>query len=125
MTDRKDENTQISTQSLAELFRVAHDDVVPGARLLDAIAVDAVRVQAQAVEPTQPVAPRRGWVNFLSVFGGWQGATGLVACGVFGLLVGLSAPETLNTLVENLLALDGLSSIDSTAFSLDEILLES
>jgi hypothetical protein len=85
-----------SDAALEKFFVVAKAaDPVPSGDLMSRIMADAVAVQSQQAQTvtTQPT-PRRFGEMLGDMFGGWAGASTLVACVGLGLLVGFVSPET-------------------------------
>ena len=98
MTDKK----PLDAFELDALFDAARaDGPEPSGDLMARIMADA---QAQIVVP-DTLAPSRGFLaGMLVLVGGWPAAAGLATATVVGLSVGLSTPDTLDTLTGGYLA---------------------
>lgn len=81
-------------QALDALFVTAKaGDPVPSGDLMARIMADAVGAQKPTVVPVV-AAERRGFGQTLGdVFGGWAGASTLVACVGLGVVVGVVSPD--------------------------------
>ncbi len=99
------------TDNLDDLLVSARDATPVPDALMTRVLADAARVQAEAAVVAAPVRrPRASW---LSMIGGWRGAGGLVAATVTGLMVGIAAPDSIDTLLGGQLADYGLVESDS------------
>ena len=89
-----DEFGKKQDQALDLLFAAAKaDDPIPSADLMARIMADAVDAQKPIVASIATPA-RRGFAQTLSdVFGGWAGASTLVACVGLGVVVGFVSPD--------------------------------
>ena len=99
------------THELDDLFAQARGAEVPGDDLVARVLSDAATVQAEAATPAAPVGG--GWVTgLLSGIGGWLGAGGLVAATTAGLLIGVYAPDTVDSVLGGQLSELGLVTQD-------------
>ncbi|MEJ6708798.1 MAG: dihydroorotate dehydrogenase [Amylibacter sp.] len=89
-----DEFDKKQDRTLEVLFAAAKaDDPVPSGDLMVRIMADAIGAQKPTVAPIS-TPERRGFGQTLSdVFGGWAGATTLVACVGLGVVVGFASPD--------------------------------
>lgn len=84
-------------RALDAMFAAARD-AEPGAGLVARVLADAAAVQrADAAMPVPDPAATRAPVGrlagLLGVLGGWSAVSGITAAGIFGLAVGLYAPD--------------------------------
>lgn len=101
------------THDLDDLFATARRAEQPGDDLVARVLADAAAVQTDiAAEP----ARRRsggGWMRgVLSGIGGWFGAGSLVAATTAGLLIGVYAPDTVDSVLGGQLSELGLVTQD-------------
>jgi hypothetical protein len=107
---------------LEQLFAAARGAEAPSEALMARVLADAAAVQAEA-RPAPVRAPSGGGTvsGWLSSIGGWFGAGGLAAATVAGLLIGVYAPDSVDSalggslstlgLVESQTLLPGLSDL--------------
>jgi hypothetical protein len=90
---KTDKEAEVALEKLFAAAKAA--DPVPSGDLMARIMADAAAVQSQQTQalPVQP-APRRFGEVLSDMFGGWAGASTLVACVGLGLLVGFVSPDT-------------------------------
>ena len=99
------------THDLDDLFAAARGAELPGDDLVARVLADAAAVQAEA--DTVPACSGGGWMaGMLSGIGGWFGAGGLVAATTAGLLIGVYAPDTVDTVLGGQLSELGLVAQD-------------
>jgi hypothetical protein len=92
---------------VTELLAGARDSVLPSDALMARVLADAAAVQAEL--QTAAVVPGRGGIgDWLSSIGGWRGAGGLVAATITGLMIGVYAPDSIDTLLSGQLSERGL-----------------
>ena len=90
------------------LFAEAREATRPSDDLVARVLADAAREQAALSKPPatqQRSATARGW---FSALGGWFGASGLVAATMAGLLVGVYAPDSIDSVLGGQLSSYGL-----------------
>lgn len=104
MTDKTD---WLDDAKLDALMRDARDRApVADAALMARVLADAQEVQA-AVRTSAPVSPSRRFSDRLvEALGGWPGLSTLAACACVGLVVGISAPDTVIGYVPSSLSSD-------------------
>ena len=99
------------THDLDDLFAAARGAEAPGDDLVARVMADAAAVQAEAA--TAPTPSGGGWLaGLLSGVGGWFGAGGLVAATTAGLLIGVYAPDTVDSVLGGQLSELGLVTGD-------------
>ncbi len=105
---------------LDDLFAQARDAGQPGEDLVARVLADAARVQGEGAAPS----PKRGggWSGWMSGFGSWLGAGGLVAATAAGLLIGVYAPDTVDSALGGSLSDLGLVSQDDLVPGLSYLL---
>ncbi len=120
MTDKR----PLDDSELDGLFAAAKADApTPSDDLIARIMADA---EAQAAGPAPVSAPKlRRLAALLAAIGGWPSAAGLATAAVAGLAIGLSAPDTLDTLSGGYLALaDGGYQLEDLLPSYGDLLDE-
>lgn len=106
---------------LDELFAEARDAETPGEALVARVLADAARVQGET--PLSDMAPvRGGGGGWLSGIGSWLGAGGLVAATAAGLLIGVTAPDTVDSALGGRLTDLGLVAQDDLVPTLSYLL---
>ncbi|WP_370253079.1 hypothetical protein [Nioella sp.] len=108
---------------LEALFAEARGGETPGDDLVARVLADADRVQAGLAET--PGAPARGGGllgGVLSNIGGWFGAGGLVAATMAGLLIGVYAPDSVDSALGGQLSTFGLVTGDELLPGLSDLL---
>jgi len=99
------------THKLDDLFAEARGAEMPGDDLVARVLADAADIQAAAA--AAPAPSGGGWMaGWLSGVGGWFGAGGLVAATMAGLLIGVYAPDTVDSVLGGQLSNLGLVSQD-------------
>jgi hypothetical protein len=100
------------THDLDDLFAAARGAEVPGDDLMARVLADAAAVQAETA-PGSAAPSGGGWMaGLLSGIGGWFGAGGLVAATTAGLLIGVYAPDAVDTVLGGQLSELGLVTQD-------------
>jgi hypothetical protein len=94
--------TEPEDARLDALFAAAREAETPGDDLVARVLADAAMVQAAArpAPAPSPAPVQRGgvWAGILSALGGWPGLSGVTAAGVAGLVIGLWAPDVVDSL---------------------------
>lgn len=92
--------TEPEDARLEALFAAAREAERPGDDLVARVLADAAMVQAAARPALSPSPVQRGgvWAGILSALGGWPGLSGVTAAGVAGLVIGLWAPDVVDSL---------------------------
>jgi len=106
---------------LSDLFAAARDEAAPSDALIARVMADAAAVQAEG--PVAEAVPGRGRIGaWLSNIGGWRGAGGLAAAAVTGLMIGVYAPGSIDTLLSGQLSDRGLIESDILASTWGDLL---
>ena len=101
------------THDLDDLFAAARGAETPEDDLVARVLADAAKVQTETAAAPVAQPSGGGWMaGVLSGIGGWFGAGGLVAVTTAGLLIGVYAPETVDTVLGGQLSELGLVTDD-------------
>ncbi len=113
----------IKDQDLDALFAAARDQDMPGDDLIARVLADAETVQESfgAKANTNTDRASSFWGLF-SAIGGWRGAGGLVAASVTGLMIGVYAPDQLDTVLGGGLSEYGFVDAETYWPGLDDLL---
>lgn len=93
--------------------------IEPSADFLSRIMDDAMTTQAGFnVQESEPVVEQSLWGSIVGIIGGWPTLAGLATATVAGVWIGISPPESLNTLTDSVVGTsfgysDYLPNLDS------------
>lgn len=108
---------------LEAVFAAARGTETPSEDLVARVLADADAVQAEALaaRPGAPV-PSGGRAGWLSAIGGWLGAGGLATATAAGLVIGLAAPDSVDSVLGGNLSSLGLVQTEPLLPGLDDLL---
>ncbi len=116
----------LDDRDLDKLFAGAREAApLPSDRLIARILADAEAQMGQPTQAAAPARPRGRLAALIAGIGGWPSAAGLATATVAGLAIGLSAPDTLDTLSGGYFAVsDGGYAVDELLPTYDDLLGE-